>query len=162
MPRSGAVDVKGANLIICMRHTYIVATGDNMVKERAQAKSDVSGWDEQEVPGPADTAKLTRVTYEQRLTGDFDGTASSSILIAYRPDGSARYSGYDRLVGRFGDRSGSLVVEVSGTYDSTGLNATTTVVAGTGRGGFTGVQGAGSVTAPAGGTMTVTLYLELP
>ena len=127
---------------------------------RAQAKSDVSGWDEQDVPGPADTAKLTRVAYEQKLTGDFEGTASSSILIAYRHDGTARYTGYDRLVGQLGDRTGSVVVEVSGTYDSTGLNATTTVVEGTGGGDFADVQGTGTVIAPAGGTITVTLDLE--
>lgn len=133
-----------------------------MVKERAQAKSDVSGWGEQEVAGPDDTAKLTRAAYEQRLTGDFDGTASSNILIAYRPDGTARYTGYDRLVGRAGSRSGSLVVEVSGTYDAAGLSAATAVVDGTGRGDFADVRGTGSVRAPAGGTMTVILDLEFP
>src|SRR5687767_8271477 len=133
-----------------------------MATTRARAKSDVSGWDEQEVPGPADSGKLTRVAYEQRLTGDFDGTAASGIHIAYRPDGTARYVGYDRLVGRVGDRSGSVVVEVNGTYDSTGLNATTTVVEGTGGGDFAGVRGNGTVSAPAGGAMTIDLDLEFP
>ena len=132
------------------------------MKTRVQATSDVSGWDEQEVPGPADTTRLTRVAYEQGLAGDFEGSASSSILIAYRPDGTARYAGYDRLVGRVGDRSGSVVVEVNGTYDTTGLNATTSVVGGTGLGDFADVRGTGTVSAPAGGTMTVTLDLEFP
>jgi hypothetical protein len=133
-----------------------------MAKERLQAKSDVSGWDERDVPGPNDVAKLTTVAYEQQLTGDVDATASSTILIAYRSDGTARYAGYDRLVGRIGNRSGRLIVEVSGSYDATGLRATTTVVDGTGRGDLAGVTGRGSVSAPAGGTMIVTLDLEFP
>src|SRR5687767_10077882 len=111
-----------------MYASYIYESAGGTSMARVEAKSEVRDWDEQEVSGPAGVGKLTRVGYGQRLTGDLEGDASSSILIAYRPDGSARYSGYDRIVGTVGERTGSFVVEVAGTYDSTGLNATATIV----------------------------------
>lgn len=104
-----------------------------------------------------DGGKLTRVEVEASYEGDLQGTASVEYLMAYAGKESARFVGQQRFKGDAGDRTGSVVLQLSGTFDGSTVNATSTVVSGTGTGDFAGMEGRGSFSAPLGEAATYVL-----
>ena len=126
--------------------------------ERAEGTFKVSGWDEntyQELDGQQ---KLTKASMEFGYAGGIEGTGRSETLMYYREDGTAVYTGLERIVGRLGDRSGSLVVYAYGTYDGGEARTVWRVVNGSGAGELRGIRGQGTAVAASGqpgGTFTL-------
>jgi uncharacterized protein DUF3224 len=73
----------------------------------------------------------------------------AEYLMIYRDDGSARYVRVERVIGRIGGRSGSLVLQGSGSYDQSTRTGECTwfVVPGSGTGDLRGLRGAGGFVA---------------
>ena len=103
----------------------------------------VKTWDEKPFSEVADGPKLTRVSVTKSFSGDIEGEGALEYLMAYREDGSASFIGLERVVGRIGDRSGSFVLQHTGTFEGGTVKATWVVVPGSGTGGLVGLRGEG-------------------
>jgi hypothetical protein len=68
--------------------------------------------------------------------------------MVYPGDGSAKFVGLERVVGRLGDRWGSFVLEHSGTFEGGVAEASWSVVPGSGTGEPRGLRGARAASPP--------------
>jgi Protein of unknown function (DUF3224) len=124
---------------------------------RAEGTFTLTSWDEstyQELDGEA---KLTKARMVFTWAGDAEGESTSDTFMCYRDDGTAVYTGLERIVGTLAGRSGSFVLRAEGAYE--GGKATTRwhVIEGSGTGELTGLRGEGSSVAAAatGGTFSL-------
>jgi hypothetical protein len=83
--------------------------------------------------------------YKQNDTfhGDIQGEGINQNVVVMNPDGSATFIGYQRIVGNLGDRSGSFVLQHTGSTVGSITTGTWTVVPGSGTGGLRGLKGSG-------------------
>jgi Protein of unknown function (DUF3224) len=126
--------------------------------ERAEATFRVTSWDEDTYAELDGKEKLTKASMEFGYTGDLEATGKSETLMFYREDGTAAYTGLERIVGRMGDRSGSFVLRANGSFDSGAARTSFQVVDGSGSGELRGLRGTGSAVAASGqpgGTFTL-------
>jgi hypothetical protein len=127
----------------------------------AKATFEVASWDEktyEEIPGGG---KLTRASVAGTLSGDIRGESAVQWLMAYRPDGTARYVGLQQVTGAIGDLDGSFVVDTAGTFDGGAATGSWTVVEGLGTGDLGGLRGAGTFRAPHGSKASIELEYDL-
>lgn len=68
----------------------------------------------------------------------------------YRADGTAQYTGLQRLEGDLDGRAGTFVLRSDGEYDGQVASNTWTVVPGSGTGALEGLTGEGRARAPMG------------
>ena len=108
---------------------------------QGQANFSVKSWDENAYAEIDGGRKLTKASVVYGVTGDLEGESRSESLMAYAADGTATFLGLDHIVGRIGDRSGSFVLQTTGTYDGQTARAASTVVPGSGTGDFARVSG---------------------
>lgn len=118
---------------------------------------EVKNWEEKTYDEIGGKAKLTRASVKQAFAGDLEGEGAVEYLMAYRHDGSASFAGLLRVTGRLGGRSGSFVLQLSGTYEDQTAKATWTVVRGAGTGELLGLRGEGGFVAAHGPHGSVTL-----
>jgi hypothetical protein len=123
----------------------------------ATSKFKIEGWDEQPYVETEDGGKLTRASVKQTFDGDIIGEGEVEWLMCYRPDQTADFVGLQRVIGRVGERSGSVVLESTGTFDGKEARGPLTIVAGSGTGELKGIAGDGELRAPLGGEPSVTL-----
>jgi Protein of unknown function (DUF3224) len=109
----------------------------------------IKSWDEQPYAEVDGAPKLTQARVTATYGGDLDGEGTSTLVMAY--DGAdATYSGYERVVGSLGGRSGSFVLRLAGGFEQGAARTTWTVVEGSGTGELTGLQGEGGYVAKQG------------
>lgn len=111
--------------------------------EHAAAAFTLKSWEEKpynEMPGGP---KLTRASVIKTYQGDIEGEGKVEYLMMYREDGSATFTGLERVVGRVGGRSGSFVLQHSGTFERGVATTTLTVVPGSGTAELRGLGGEG-------------------
>ena len=124
---------------------------------KAQSTFKIESWDEQPYVETDGGRKLTRASVKQAFDGDIAGEGRAEWLMCYRPDETADFVGLQRVVGRVGDRSGSLVLESTGTFDGKEAKGPMTIVPGSGTGDLEGIVGKGEMVAPLGGEPIVAL-----
>ena len=107
--------------------------------ERAEGTFTVTAWDESTYEELDGREKLTKASMTFAYAGDLEATGKSETVMFYREDGTAAYTGLERMVGRIGDRSGTTwrVVDGSGSGDLRGLRGTGSAVAASGQPGGT-------------------------
>ena len=109
----------------------------------AKATFKVVSWDEdqfdQQVSGP----KLTRAHVRKSFSGDLTGTGNLLYLMTYASDTEGTFVGIERIVGSLGGRSGSFVLQHSGTYDGEKATAEWEVLQGSGTDELEGLTGSG-------------------
>ncbi|MFN8623578.1 MAG: DUF3224 domain-containing protein [Chloroflexota bacterium] len=120
---------------------------------------EVTGGDEAEVE-QREGVRITRVDGTQRFSGDIEGEGHVTWLMAYLPDGSARFVGFQRIDGTFGGRAGSLIIESTGDHDRTASQGHWGVLKRAGTGAVGRATGSGSFHAPGGPTVTYELELD--
>ena len=106
-----------------------------------ETKLEIKSWDENPYREFDDGRKFTRA--EVQLGGNDDGIESAAFeaLMIYRSDGTSRYVSVMQInVDRDG-RSGSLVLEGTGSYDGTTASGEYQMVSGTGTGDLAGASG---------------------
>jgi hypothetical protein len=113
------------------------------VKAHANATFDIKSWDEKPHNEVAGMPKLTRASVSRVFHGDFEGDGTAEYLMIYRPDNSANFVGMERMVGKLGGRSGSFVLQRSGTDDGKTTHESYFVVLGSGTGDLKGLKGEG-------------------
>ena len=124
---------------------------------QARSKFKIDAWDEQSYLETEDGGKLTRAHVKQTFHGDIDGHGEVEWLMCYRPDNTADFVGLQRIVGRVGDRSGSIVLESRGTFDGNQAKGLLRLVPGSGTGELNGISGEGELNVPLGSQPSVTL-----
>jgi Protein of unknown function (DUF3224) len=122
------------------------------VSTQATGTFKIDAWDEQPY---AD--KLTRAQVKATYSGDIEGQGETEWLMCYREDKTADFVGFQRIVGRIGERSGSFVFESTGAFDGKEAAGLITIVQGSGTGDLAGITGSGTFSAPMGGDPSVSL-----
>lgn len=113
----------------------------------ALAKFVVKTWDEKPYEQLENGGKLTRASVTQSFQGDIEGEATVEFVMAYPDDKNASFVGMQRVVGWLGGRSGSFVLQCTGTHAAGAAKCTWFVVPGSGTGELRGLRGEGSYVA---------------
>ena len=109
----------------------------------------IKGWDEQPWAEHEEAPKLTQARVTSGYGGDLEGEGTAGLLMLY--DGEdATYTGYERVVGSLGGRSGSFVLRLAGGFEHGAARTTWTVAEGTGTGELAGLRGEGGYLAKQG------------
>lgn len=108
----------------------------------AHAVFTIKSWDEKPWV-ERDGGKLTCASVAKTYQGDITGEATSETLMYYRPDGSATFTGLERIDGAIGARRGSFVLQAAGTYRDGAATCECSVVPGSGSGQLLGLHGTG-------------------
>jgi hypothetical protein len=117
------------------------ATGTYAVKSWDEKTWDGRPWNE--VPG----SKVTHSVVTQTFSGGIEGEAICQQLVAYSGDTYASFVGLHHVTGNLDGRSGSFVLQSSGTYADNAARVTWFVVPGSGTGELAGLSGQGGYTA---------------
>ena len=117
--------------------------GKAHMKTSANARFVIKNWDEKPYREGEGLPKLARATVSKTYTGDIEGQAEVEYLMMYRSAGSASFTGLERVTGRIGGRSGSFVLQHTGTFEGGVARVTLSVVPGSGTGDLRGLKGEG-------------------
>jgi hypothetical protein len=120
----------------------------------------VASWNE-DAYQERDGHRLTRASVTQRLEGDIAGEGAAEWLMAYRPDGTARFVGLQLVDGVLFGRRGTFVLETAGEFDGGVARWQASVVPGSSTGELPGLSGAGRFEAPRGSEASYELEVEL-
>jgi hypothetical protein len=109
-------------------------------------------WQEKTYSEHEGGGKLSHATVKNDYDGAIAGTGTLQYLLAYSPDpkGACAFTGVERVVGSLDGRSGSFVLQHSGTYGADGLKAEWFVVNGSATGELKGLRGKGTLAAAPG------------
>ena len=114
---------------------------------RTEAKFKIISWDEEPFDEPANGPKLTRAHVKKSFHGDLTGTGNLMYVMTYLDGGIASFSGFEKVVGSLGGRTGSFVLRHTGSYDGEKATAEYEVVPGSGTGELAGLSGTGGFSA---------------
>ena len=129
------------------------------MKTHAKAIFEIKGWDEKPYQ-ECDGTKLTRASVTKSYRGDITGEATAESLMFYHADGSATFTGLERVVATIDGRRGSFVLEAHGTYRDGTARCDCSVVPGSGAGDLLGLRGEGRYAASHADYPNVTFSLE--
>jgi hypothetical protein len=113
------------------------------MRKQAKATFGLESWDEKTYSEIEGAAKLTRVSATKSYKGDIEGEGKLEYLMMYRTAGSASFIGLERVTGSVGGRSGSFVLQHSGTFEGGVAKVILSVVPGSGTGDLRGMSGEG-------------------
>jgi len=117
------------------------ATGTYSIKSWDEKTWDGKPWNE--VSG----SKVTHAIVTQTFTGGIEGECTSQSLMSYSGDTYASFVGLYQITGSIDGRSGSFVLQSSGTYSDSTARTTWFVVPGSGTGELAGLSGQGGYAA---------------
>jgi hypothetical protein len=89
----------------------------------------------------AESANIGRMSSDKQFHGDLEGTSKGEMLASGDPKSSAGYVAMERVTGKLKGRSGSFVLQHSGTMTRGVPQLTITVVPDSGTGELTGLSG---------------------
>jgi hypothetical protein len=121
----------------------------------------VESWTE-DAYDERDGRRLTRASVTQRFEGDIAGEGAAQWLMAYEPEGTARFVGLQLVDGVLAGRRGTFVLETAGEFDGGVARWEASVVPGTSTGDLADLAGAGRFEAPLGSKASYELEVELP
>ncbi len=128
---------------------------------KAKGTFKVVGGGEETVRQAPGEVKLTHVSGRQQFEGDVAGEGTVEWLMAYSPDRTARFTGFQRIEGSIGGRSGSFLMESTGNHDGRSSHGEWRILPGSGTGALAGITGSGRFDAPGGPVVTYELDYEL-
>jgi hypothetical protein len=118
-------------------------------------------WDEKPYTEVDGDRKLTRTQATFAYTGDLEAAGAVEYLMAYCPGGLGNFVGLERIVGRLGARTGSFVVQHTGTFEPTSVNTRWEFVPGSGTGELEGLSGGGELVLSGHGPYNISFEYEL-
>jgi len=119
-------------------------------RTRAHGKIEVTTYLPTPYDEPAAGPALARIHVEETFTGDITGTGVVDFLQVLRADGSASFVGVERVTGTLAGRTGSFVLQDSGTVADGSVTGSWFVVPDSGAGELAGLRGEGGFTAALG------------
>jgi hypothetical protein len=132
------------------------------MKKSANARFAIKSWDEKPYSEGQDQPRLTRASVTKSYTGDIEGEGQVEYLMMYRADGTATFVGLERVVGRIGGKTGTFVLQRTGTFEGGQAKESYSVIPGSATGDLRGLQGDGSSSVGHGMEHPFTLRYELP
>jgi hypothetical protein len=130
------------------------------MKNVAQSRFAIKSWDEKPYDEGQNLPKLTRAAVRKTLTGDIVGEGQVEYLMMYRNDGSATFVGLERVVGQLAGRSGSFVLQRTGTFENGVAKESYVVVPGSATEELRGLRGEGASAVGHGTEHPLTLNYE--
>ncbi len=106
----------------------------------------IISWDEEPYDEPENGPKLTRAHVRRSFHGDLSGTGNLMYVMTHL-DSGASFTGFEKVVGSLGGRTGSFVLRHTGSYDGGKATAEYEVVPGSGTGELAGLSGTGGFSA---------------
>ena len=131
------------------------------MKKRANARFAITSWDEKPYSEGEDLPRLTRASVVKTFTGDIEAEGRVEYLMMYRGDGSATFTGLERITGRIGDKTGTFVLQRNGVFEGGQAKESYSVVAGSGTGELSGLTGEGNSSVGHGSEFPFSLSYEL-
>jgi hypothetical protein len=123
---------------------------------------EVKTWEPRPYDVPAAGLTLNEIHVTETFHGDIEAEGTVRFLQAARADGSASFTGLERVTGTFAGRAGSLLLMDFGSLVGNEVTGRFTVVSGSGTGALAGVEGEGTFGATLGQHARWTLELKLP
>jgi len=114
---------------------------------KARGTFTVSSWDENTYAELDGNRKLTRATVTFDFAGGVRAQGTWDAVMCYRDDGTAVFTGMQRMVGEIEGRSGGFVLRADGTFAGGEARSEWQVVDGSATGDLAGLRGAGSAVA---------------
>ena len=111
------------------------------------ADTQITGWEEHAYDVRKGEARTTRAKATKTYTGDIEGEASISYLMAYAEDGSATFVGLERITGSVNGRKGSFAMTHIGRFEAGVPRASVEVAPGSGTEELAGLKGKGEFVA---------------
>jgi uncharacterized protein DUF3224 len=111
-------------------------------KQRATGKINVTSFGAQPYDD-AGTFSISEVQVSEEFAGDVVGVGSMRLIMVNEPDGAAHFTGMERVLGKVGERTGSLILQNSGTLKDGVLASTWRIIPGSGAEGLAGIRGEG-------------------
>ena len=124
---------------------------------RATSSFEVQDWNESTYHTLGDGAKLARANAIQTFHGDIQGDATAEYLLTYPDPNNACFVGMQRVVGKVGERTGSFVLQVNGSFAEGMAGADWFVVPGSATGELQGLHGNGGFSPQKGRVVNCTL-----
>jgi Protein of unknown function (DUF3224) len=121
----------------------------------------VAAWNEDTYQELEADAKLTKATVTFAMSGDMTAEATWDAVMCYRPDGTAVYTGIQRVQGRLAGVDGTFVVLADGEFADGEARSRWQVIEGSGTGGLAGLTGTGQAVATAAPPGTFTFDYDL-
>ena len=112
----------------------------------AKATFKIVSWDEEPFDEPECGSKLTRAHVKKSFEGDLSGTGNLMYVMTYL-DGGASFSGFEKVAGSLGGRTGTFVLRHTGSYDGEKATTECEVVPGSGTDELAGLSGTGRFSA---------------
>jgi hypothetical protein len=113
------------------------------MRKHAEATFGLKSWDEKNYNELEGGPRLTHVIATKSYQGDIEGEGKLDYLMMYRSPASASFIGLERVVGSVAGRSGSFVLQHSGTFEGGVAKVIVSVVPGSGTGDLQGMSGKG-------------------
>ena len=114
------------------------------MKHTANARFGIKGWDEKPYSEGQDLPKMTKAAVTKTFTGDVAGEGHVEYLMMYRSDGTATFVGLERFVGSIAGKTGTFVLQRTGTFENGTAKESYSVVPGSATGELRGLHGAGT------------------
>ena len=114
------------------------------MKRSANARFAITSWEEKPYSEGDKLPKLTRASVHKTYTGDIEGEGHVEYLMMYRDDGSATFVGLERVTAGLAGRTGTFVLQRTGTFESGQAKESYAVIPGSASGGLRGLTGDGT------------------
>jgi Protein of unknown function (DUF3224) len=129
---------------------------------QARGTFSIKNWDEKPFAEHAEAPKLTHAEVINTYTGDLVAEGTVAHVMFYESDAHATYAGYERIVGTLNGRSGSFVVQSSGTFENGVATTTWQILPESTTGELVGLRGSGGYAARHERAIDYQLDYELP
>lgn len=83
---------------------------------KATGHFQITSWDETPYFDQGDGAKLTQAIISQEYQGDLQGLSDIQYLMSHQVDGSATFVGFERFIGRLGEKEGEFILQHQGVF----------------------------------------------
>ena len=120
----------------------------------------IASWDEETYSKSDDGAKQSHAKIKQTYSGGIAGKSEVHYLMSYRSDGTAIFVGFEKITGTVNGKSGSLVLQHNGTFESGVAKSNFVIVSGSGHGDLNSLAGRGEFTSTEHGKAGYKFVLE--
>lgn len=110
---------------------------------QAKATFELKSWDEKPFSEVEGAGKLSHAVVRKTFHGDVEGDGALEYLMAYHTDGTATFTGLERIIGKLAGKQGSFVLRHDGTFEAGVAKTKWEVVPGSATGELKGLRGEG-------------------
>jgi Protein of unknown function (DUF3224) len=114
------------------------------MRKHATTTFTLDSWDEKSYDEKEGAPRLSRVSSTKSYKGDIEGQSKLEYLMMYRPDGTATFIGLERVTGSVGGRSGSFVLQHTGTFEGGAAKTILSILPNSGTGDLRNISGEGA------------------